>query len=133
VRTPPDPASPDMSGKVGVAMLWRVVIRRNSNEPVRWSGLLHTSAGCGIPLSVICVSVSQAARTKPFSVSIGICSPMPWITTTACLAKLAGGLALLRRRLLGRHGRSLLCGWPQPAIIGSGSRAPSSIGGALEA
>jgi hypothetical protein len=49
------------SGKVAVGMLWRVVMRRNSSEPVRTSGLLQTSAGLGSPFAVRSVTVSHAA------------------------------------------------------------------------
>src|SRR5215467_12462020 len=67
-------------------MLSRVVMRRNSREPVRTSGLLQTWLGCGRSFAVMTVSVSHTAFTKAFIVSIGRCSPMPWITTTACMS-----------------------------------------------
>src|SRR5215467_440669 len=67
-------------------MLSRVVMRRNSREPVRTSGLLQTWLGCGRSFAVMTASVSHTAFTNAFIVSIGRCSPMPWITTTACMS-----------------------------------------------
>src|SRR5262245_15192760 len=67
-------------------MLSRVVMRRNSREPVRISGLLQTWLGCGRLLAVMTASVSHTAFTKAFIVSMGRCSPMPWMTTTACMS-----------------------------------------------
>ena len=66
-----------LSPNAALATLSRVVMRRNSSDPVRGSGLLQIWLGCGSLFAVMTASVSQTARTKAFIVSIGRCSPMP--------------------------------------------------------
>src|SRR5262249_32370244 len=73
-------------GNDALEMLSRVVMRRSSRDPVRTSGLLQIWLGCGRSFAVMTASVSHTAFTKAFIVSMVRCSPMPWITTTACMS-----------------------------------------------